>query len=662
MIHILLINKEQVLSASVRELLNSTELRFIVKKNPEEARLAIERNVFTAAIIYRPESDSFLRKTLQQLSHINPKLPCIVLDASYHEDWATLTYEFSGNLYLSEPLAKGSLRRLLDLFVGDERHPAVLTADPGVKQDTHTPRSPVPALQILRDFSHVLGFSLDYKAFTHHFILKLRDQISFSRIGIFLEAESNSSFPTQSQSTSLKCIASFGLPTDLVDCFQLSRTQGIGQAILQDSRIISACTPAERDHLDTPIRKELEILGCQFAIPVSDREGPIGVAILSGPVTGRYYDEEELQLLYLLMEELGLAIRNSRLHAEVAANGRLIAHVLRSMSSGALVFNEHLDVLYTNAAAEKFLGRSTSSDEPLVWADLPDFITAPVHQAIEKGELVDPFLVHRPDNSAIHRISIIPFSMEEELDLLPQPVMVIIEDYTKIEANKQTAMADTRAVLIRLIAERFAHEIRNALVPLTTHMQLLDRKIDQPAFQQSLKNTLQKETHRIKRFSEQMLYLAQDSNPLAQHVVLSHALQKGFHAAAQTLGFGEAQLKLEGVTQPVYIDGNPDGLSYAFEELFFNSLQSTNRLDSIRVRISKNDEAIVTICIRDDGPGFSEDVINMAMEPFYTSRNTGVGLGLSVAKKIIEEHRGYITLNTRQNAEDWDIKIELPAI
>lgn len=664
MTHILIINEGKDLSSCIREISNTSDLRCVIKESPVEARLVVERNVFALAIIYNQSPSGQLSQNLQILREMNLELPVLVINSELSEAVERVAFEGGCDLYLVEPVSAKTLLRIVRLYVPDEirMNSAVGTAvnEPLSRAAT---RSPVSALQILRDFSHVLGFSLDYMAFTHHFIMKLRDQISFSRIGIFLETDRNTSFSEKRSSNALKCIASFGLPSDLVDCFQLSRDMGIGKVIMDDSRILSACTRAETDALNPAIRKELAILGCQIAIPISDREGPIGVAILSGPVTGRQYDEEELQLLYLLMEELGLAIRNSRLHAEVAANEKLIGHVLRSMVSGALVFNESMQLLYTNASAETFLGRLPGSKDPIVWADLPPLMADPIHRAIEKGELSDPFFLPSVEKQSIHRITIIPFSQQDELKLLPQPVMVIIEDFTKIEANKLTAMADTRSELISLIAERFAHEIRNALVPLMTHMQLFDRKIEQVDFQISLKAALERETHRIKRFSEQMLYLAQNSNPLAQRVCAQTAIEEGFLAAKTTLRLGHTKLRIKGeIEEKIYVDGNPEGLKYAFEEIFYNSLQSSTEFESIDALLSINCDGNLQVCIRDTGPGFSDEAIRRAVEPFYTSRSTGVGLGLSVAKKIFEEHHGRITLNSRKNPDSWDLRIELPTV
>lgn len=602
---------------------------------------------------------------LHSLKSIAPNLFTIALAPEYDLAEEQLSFEHGADLYFAEPLPERTLQHIISLGASGAAHinPAHMAPKTEEPRPSGTSSGP-SALHILRDFSNILGFSPDYKTFTQHFILKLREHISFSRIGIFLEGSAKQSFVNNGHSNHLECIASLGLPADLVDCFQLNREIGIGRTLTEQPRILQANRGSRSpfEEADPTIRKEFNILGCHLAVPITDRERSIGVAVLNGPVTGRDYNEEELQLLYLLMEELGLAIRNSRLHAELASRGQLIENVLQSMSSGAIVISDDLHILYTNPAAKRFLKIEGDSKRLIDFAELPPRLAGPAHRAIEKGELPEPFAIAGLNQDELYQISIIPFSEGDELALLPRPVMVIIEDFTKIEANKQTALEDSKSQLISLIAKRFAHEIRNSLVPLTTHMQLMDKKIEQPKFQASLKSAMQRETGRIKRFSEQMLYLAQNSNPSEDNVDLETAILESFRTAHQQISNQHIQLNLENTLEETTIHGNPEGITYAFEELFLNSIQAHGASEApITVTIRRNDEGILTITIRDDGPGFDPATLENVSEPFFSTRNTGVGLGLSVAKKIIEEHHGFIQTNLRSAQADWDIKIELPS-
>lgn len=662
MSHILLISRDASIPKSLRAALTAPELRIIAKSAPEDALSALERGTFDLAIIYAESSHAKLSAQLQAIHQIAKGTFTIVISPDYSVEQEQTAFEHHADLYFAEPLPMQSLQRLVSQQSQSHSAQTIAPATSATEREPQGRTRSVSSLHILRDFSNILGFSLDYKAFTQHFILKLREHISISRIGIFLEASAKQSIVKDRGYSHLECIASLGLPSDLIDCFQLSREVGIGKSLHEHPRVLSINEATTNPSLDPngSIRKEFGILGCQLAVPISDREGPIGVAVLSGPVTGREFTEDELELLYLLMEELGLAIRNSRLHKELGRHGALIENVLSSMASGAIVVSEDLEILYANRAAKRFLEIDENETRVINFAELPNSLASPVHRAVEKGELSDTFIIPGAEGNRIYQVSIFPFTHNEELALLPRPTMVMIEDFTKIEATKQSALDDTKSELISLIAERFAHEIRNSLVPLTTHMQLMDKKIEQPAFQASLKTALQKETGRIKRFSEQMLYLAQNSNPHSGKIDIEGALLSSFEVAKKQSKRLEARISIGDVPKSASIEGDAEGIAYALEELFLNSIQASKDSPFIQAKIQHSDEGILTITLRDNGPGFTKDCLKHATDPFYTSRNTGVGLGLSVAKKIIETHDGYLTLNQRNEDNDWDIQIELP--
>jgi nitrogen-specific signal transduction histidine kinase len=664
--HILFIKNSESISDNLRGIITAPHIRNVERRSPTEASSALERGAFDLAIIYADSGDATLAKHLRALRMLKQSLPTIVITGKYDMNSEALAFDEGADLFFSEPIPKQTLERIIQQYVRpDEPTTPVTHVQTRPIEGYIEQSSQASPLHVLRDFSQILGFSLDYKAFTHHFILKLRDHVSFSRIGIFLENDTQKSFPSKNQTKTLACIASFGLPSDLVDCYQLSRETGIARALTDQPTILHkhGHTHSPFVEINQTTRKEFEILGCHLAIPISDRERLIGVAVLNGPVTGRNYSEDELQLLYLLMEELGLSIRNSRLHSELAAHGQLVENVLGSISSGALVLSEHLEVLYTNNSAKNFLGINSNNAESIEWGDLPNVLAGPIHRAVELGEIPKSFCVPGANQSELYRISLIPFAANGKLPRLPRPVMVVIEDYTQIEASKQSALQDSKSQLITLLSKRFAHEIRNSLVPLTTHMQLLDAKINQPKFQASLKSALSRETGRIKRFSEQMLYLAENSKPSSHQLVdIEDAILRGFQQASELSDNNQTiQLELDNQLKKASTPGNPDGIAYAFEELFLNAIQSSvNNQGIINASIQPNDGQTLTICIRDGGTGFTHNSLFKATEPFFSTRTTGVGLGLSVAKKIIEEHDGTLLLNARTEEADWDIQIEFP--
>tara|TARA_B100001971_G_scaffold214933_1_gene255604 strand:- start:11552 stop:13579 length:2028 start_codon:yes stop_codon:yes gene_type:complete len=668
--HFLFIRDEPSIPAKLREVFSAPEDRIVIRQSALEAKSSLARSAFDAVVIYSEGTELELKRTLCEIRELTEQIQIVVLTPEYNSSLENTAFENRADLYFAEPIPSKTLARVLM-----NQHENKQGNTPSSMQDwgNHSQQRSsnishaTSTLNVLRDLSHILSFSLDYKAFTQHFILKLREHISFSRIGIFLESSAKQSLVKNKQSKHLTCIASLGLPSDLVDCFQLSREVGIGRELTEYPRILhkESGTRSQFTHGNSGSAKEFSVLGCHLAIPITDREEIIGLAVLNGPVTGRDYTEDELELLYLLMEELGLAIRNSRLHSELAHHGQLIENVMHSMSSGAIVFSENLDILYMNDAAKRFLDLGQNNpDRRIEFAELPPKLAKPVHRAVEKGELLEPFKIDGLEPDEVYQVSIFPFSQKGELMRLPRPTMLIIEDFTKIEASKESARSDTKNQTISLIAERFAHEIRNSLVPLSTHAQLIDKKIQQPKFQASLKSAMLKETARIKRLSEQMLYMAQSSQAGGSEVQLNVIIQKAFQRARTQTDNTLAELKIENQLESLAsltLEANPEALTHAFEELFLNSIQANPDAQIIQVEICQDLTGKRLVRLRDGGTGLTEDLVKQATEAFYTTRHTGVGLGLSVAQKVITEHQGELKLNSRTQERNWDIEIEFPS-
>ena len=71
-------------------------------------------------------------------------------------------------------------------------------------------------------------------------------------------------------------------------------------------------------------------------------------------------------------------------------------------------------------------------------------------------------------------------------------------------------------------------------------------------------------------------------------------------------------------------------------------------------------EHSLVVAVRDSGPGFNSETVERALEPFFTKRNTGVGLGLTVARKIITDHGGRLEVRLRDAAGSPDVLIHFP--
>jgi nitrogen fixation/metabolism regulation signal transduction histidine kinase len=63
--------------------------------------------------------------------------------------------------------------------------------------------------------------------------------------------------------------------------------------------------------------------------------------------------------------------------------------------------------------------------------------------------------------------------------------------------------------------------------------------------------------------------------------------------------------------------------------------------------------------LRDNGPGFSKEVLERAFDPYFTTKAKGTGLGLAIVKKIIEEHDGRVVLSNEETGAAIEIKFPI---
>jgi len=91
------------------------------------------------------------------------------------------------------------------------------------------------------------------------------------------------------------------------------------------------------------------------------------------------------------------------------------------------------------------------------------------------------------------------------------------------------------------------------------------------------------------------------------------------------------------------IVGDRAALKHALAEIMLNALQSNPAGTKVDVRLlagGGNSDRTLTIEVRDNGSGFSPETARKVPAPFFTTRNVGLGLGLTVSQKIIETHHG----------------------
>jgi signal transduction histidine kinase/CheY-like chemotaxis protein len=670
---ILVLSLHPEFAETLRAGLDAERFRVVHRVNWEEAEPLLAHGLIHACVLDLDLTGVQAIWVLEQLRRRNPRCPILVCTDSKPAEWEEEAYLKGVTHVLAKPVRPRTLATLLERLLAEPPPAAVAppapppapTASDTTQFYAHPPVSAAgatPPNEVLRDFSAILTHSLDSAGLLKQFLLLLRKLVSVNRGIIFLRqpfAEAGG-VAAPEESRRLRAASAIGLSSGLLEHLELSFDAGIGGQLFKHGRILRR-TSDEARH-DPEAQKEFELLGVQVAVPILDRETVIGAALFDGRITGEPLVNTELELIYHLLEQVGLAVRNIWLHDQLAANNEMMAGVLRELSSACVVVSRDLKILHANKTARKYFAKTGRAGE-LEFPDLPQLLAAKIYQVLRTGTAIAPFRFEPADPpGAVFNVSIVPFQHQEAGP--PASALLMVEDLTQGEQLRRLEIEASNLRLVKTMADRLAHEIGNAMVPLSTHQQLLAEKYRDAEFRASLDNALADGVKRVTRLINQMRFLARDALAAQEAFPVVPLIEEAYQEARKHQPIKAGQLKCESPSRPVLVTGDRAALKYAFTEVLLNALQANPGDPKIGVRLqaeSGADTPALRIEVQDNGEGFTAEAMQRASAPFYTTRNVGLGLGLAVTRKIVESHRGKLEIVPPKSGHAGVVRISLPA-
>ena len=658
---------------AVRAALNPEEYRVIQRISLEEAEPLLHRGLLGACVLDVEASNVQWVWMIEKLRRRVPQCPILVYTGSKKWEWEEEAYLLGVTHVLSKPVSARLLNALLEgIPAKTATAPAGTTpaplavSTPRVVENAHASapvaQNVIHAMEILRHFSAILTHSLDAEGMLKKFLLLLREIVGVNRAAIFLR-DPMTTFGGKSAGEDRRCLrkgCAIGIPSGLLEHLELSFEAGIGGQLFRSGRILRRYS--EEAGADQEIQQEFELLGAQVAVPMLDRETLIGVAVFDGRLTGESLTNGELELIFHLLEELGLAIKNIWLHDQLTANHEMMADIFRQLSNACVIVSENLTVLHANKAARNSFSKGGRRNE-LEFGDLPQELGSKVYQVLKTGTAIVSFK-YKPEGSphAVFNVSVVPF--QKQGSVLPASALLIAEDLTQAEQLQKLEIEAANLRLVTTMADRLAHEIGNALVPLSTHQQLLKERYKDPEFRATLEVALADGTKRVSRLINQMRFLARDSSTSAEAFPMEDLIEDAYQEAQKHQPTKAPRLEYKNGTKPIIVNGDRDALKHALSEVMLNALQANPSDPKIGVRVHSdangNGQQDVQIEIQDNGSGFSSEAGQKAPTPFFTTRNVGLGLGLTVSRKIIESHQGKLEIINPKGGHSGVVRITLP--
>jgi len=307
-------------------------------------------------------------------------------------------------------------------------------------------------------------------------------------------------------------------------------------------------------------------------------------------------------------------------------NRKYLEEVLNAISPAIITFDYSGRVISCNREAKKLLGFNHSNRGALIWellARYPNLLKA-VSSLFEKGK-----------GRAEVREEIDGREKFLTVELISSPELedriLIIEDVSElVRAQKAEAWKE--------VARRIAHEIKNPLTPITLNAERIRRQLKRgnPNLEEVVDkavNSILEEVEVIKRLIDEFRKFARLPLPEKRLTDVNELIKSSLEPYSSKVGLS---FEFESVPK-IPLDRS------LFREVLINLIENSIDAGATQVKVSTTSkDGKLYIVFKDNGPGVPEEIMDKLFNPYVSTKEEGWGLGLSIVKKIVEDHGGKI--------------------
>jgi PAS domain S-box-containing protein len=410
--------------------------------------------------------------------------------------------------------------------------------------------------------------------------------------------------------------------------------------------------------------------GTRAGMPLASKDHVYGVVNMYGREPRRFTDED-IALLVTVGNQIGVAIENAQLvHrlqrsvSEVGAMRRFSESVLQDMTNGLVVVDRDGRVRLINRAGESLLGCKEPEVLDSSVEELLGHGASIVRDSMERQLAYPGVEIHvRRDGGESLPLGISVSPLRGEGGTVNGAVVMLRDLRGEKELEEERIRLERLAVLGEVSAV-MAHEIRNPLAGMAAGIQHLLTKFDKDDERHEALERIQREGERVNSLIEDILLISRPPR-------LNLALCDVVGILEELVGQRKHKATAQGVE--ILTDFTPDlpevrvdraRLMQVFSNLVANAVDAMPSGGQLKVaaRATVSGEGqtrYLEVVFEDNGMGIKGEELPKIFQPFYTTKARGTGLGLPIAQRIVEEHKGELTVESREG-EGTRVTVRLP--
>lgn len=227
----------------------------------------------------------------------------------------------------------------------------------------------------------------------------------------------------------------------------------------------------------------------------------------------------------------------------------------------------------------------------------------------------------------------------------------LAESNRTLRLTQASLRRSERLAALGQLTAGLAHELRNPLgtIKASSEMLMKDSTKSRPAVMSEMAGYIGSEVDRMNALIASFLDFARPLQIHPIHADLRPVIQEVIRQQSELARNRQVEVVAHLPPESIEFVFDPDMLKVALSNLLQNAIQASAPQQSIEIRVSRGDHTVI-ILVADHGEGIQPQHLENIFNPFFTTKPSGVGLGLAIVSKIIDEHQGRINVFSEPGA------------
>lgn len=492
-----------------------------------------------------------------------------------------------------------------------------------------------PKEYLLSEFSRILSNNFDCERLLQFFLNVVNEMVSVSSISFLLRHQGNSGY---------KIFAQRGLDPQFCACLNFKPAQGLVAWLTENRRILNMETSDDLNALlPVEVLQEAQLLKAVVIIPLIVSGQLVGTVNLGPKVTGARFQEEELEILYIMSGNVAIALRDIELHQQLLCQQTYTENILQRMSSGVVAINHKHHIIAFNYRAGEILNLAPEEMTGKDLRALPSPLGDLLYETLTEARALHKMEIILPRGKIPLEVSTSPLIHEKQR--FRGSVMIFDDISQRKQLELERRQADQLDILNKFVGQ-LAHEAKNPMVAIQTFSDLLPERYGDAAFRDFFNQTVRQEVKRLNEMVEQLIAF---STTPSYHFILTgmdKILDKCLVLLREQGKGQDTSFNITHVDKPLQIKADRILLPRAISYLLNNPFQALERGGNLYLHAAYDktlfEQGGICLSIWDAVTRIEKKELPNLFDCLNVRQNGYISLGLPVSRKIIEDHGGQV--------------------